>query len=252
MFFAIAETPRACLLSERHPVQWGQLHLTQRACGSPSAKACWAVASRRKCKEPPALHKPCGSFLAMGPPLPRACVWFLGLGPGPFQTRCLARFLSPERNGDKAEEESGRSRRGAVTQQRNRSQGPAFRTCSRCVLPPVPAMCPQLTTVAACSESFWGDGSSCRAWPFLSLSFLSKGFIKILGRQRQRHHLESLGEFCHRAETHQQCLGAACCGALASLWWPKDESADKTQRALEGRNGKTKPLSSFPPPSYNY
>lgn len=52
----------------------------------------------------------------------------------------------------------------------------------------------------------------------LSLSFLSKGFIKILGRQRQRHHLESLGEFCHRAETHQQCLGAACCGALASLW----------------------------------
>ena len=88
-----------------------------------------------------------------GPPITQGLCVVSPLGPGPFQTRCLARFLSPERNSGRAEGESGRGRRGAVTQQRNRSQGPAFHTCRRCVLPPVPATCPQLTAVAACSES---------------------------------------------------------------------------------------------------
>ena len=75
------------------------------------------MASRRKCKEPPALHKPCGSFLAMDPRLPRACVWFLSLRLGPVQTRCLPWCFSPKRTSDRAEEERGRGRRGAVTQE---------------------------------------------------------------------------------------------------------------------------------------
>lgn len=160
----------------------------------------------RKCKETLALHKPCGSFLAMDPRLPRACVWFLSLRPGPVQTGCLVWCFSPKRTSDRAEEERGAGLKGAVTQG-NRSQGPAFGTCSWSVLPSVPATCPPAHSGSLlCVFEVMAPAVEPGLF-FLSLfSFLSKGFIKILGRQSWVYHLESLGKFCHMAETYHHCL----------------------------------------------